>query len=162
MAAQLGNDPIQVGAILRDTRKREGIDIDTVEQRTKIRVKYLRALEEEDWEVLPGPAYARGFIRAYADLLGLDSEVLVDEYRRRHEEQPTESYEPVEPLLRGRSAGERPRPATLRYAVLGALAAAVAAALLVLGVTAGGGGGGGRRPGDPPPSGEGHKQGRGG
>jgi hypothetical protein len=154
--------PIAVGAVLKQTRERQGMELATVEEETKIRSKYLRALEDEDWDVLPGPAYARGFIRAYADLLGLDSEVLVDEYRRRHEEQPTESYEPVEPLLRGRSAGERPRPATLRYAVLGALAAAVAAALLVLGVTAGGDGEGDGRPGDPQRSGEGHKQGRGG
>ena len=64
------------------------------------RPKYLRALENEDWEGLPGPAYARGFIRAYADEVGIDSEVLVDEYRRRHEA-PTGTYEHAEPVLRG-------------------------------------------------------------
>ena len=52
-----------------------------VEERTKIRARYLRALEGEDWEVLPGPAYVRGFLRTYAKLLGLDGEMLVDEYR---------------------------------------------------------------------------------
>jgi len=138
-----------VGAILKQTRERRGIELATVEEETKIRGKYLRALEDEDWEVLPGPAYARGFIRAYAELLELDSEVLVDQYRRRHEQPPTESFELPEPLLRGRSAGDRRGPPTARYAILGALAAAVAVALLVLGVTAGsdddGGGGSGER-----------------
>jgi len=139
MASERESDgQIAVGPTLKATRERRGIELATVEEETKIRAKYLRALEDEDWDVLPGPAYARGFIRAYAELLGLDSEVLVDEYRRRHEEPSTESYELAEPLLRGRSAGERPRSPTARYVVLGFLAAAVAAGLVVLGVTAGG------------------------
>jgi cytoskeleton protein RodZ len=129
--------PIAVGPILKQTRERGGIELATVEEETKIRAKYLRALEDEDWDVLPGPAYTRGFIRAYAELLGLDSEVLVDEYRRRHEQPPTERYELPEPLLGGRSARERVASPTARYAVLGSLAAAAAVVLLVLGVTAG-------------------------
>ena len=67
------DDPLQIGAILEDARNRQGIDIETLAERTKIRPKYLRALENEDWEGLPGPAYARGFIRAYADEVGIDS-----------------------------------------------------------------------------------------
>jgi cytoskeletal protein RodZ len=93
MATRRGDgDPLRIGAILEDNRNRRGLDIEAIEERTKIRAKYLRALEEEDWEILPGPAYTRGFIRAYAEVLGLDSEVLVDD--------------------RGRSAGPpaRPRP----------------------------------------------------
>ncbi len=49
---------------------------------TKIRTRYLRALEAEEWEVLPGHAYVKGFLRTYANLLGLDGDALVDEYRR--------------------------------------------------------------------------------
>ncbi|HEX2435086.1 MAG TPA: helix-turn-helix domain-containing protein [Solirubrobacterales bacterium] len=128
--------PIAVGSVLKQTRERRGIDLDTVERETKIRSKYLRAIEDEDWDALPGPAYARGFIRAYAELLGLDSEVLVDEYRHRHEQPPTESYELPEPVLRGRIGDDRPTPRA-RYAVIGALVAAAAVVLLVLGVTAG-------------------------
>jgi cytoskeleton protein RodZ len=135
VATDRGNGgPIAVGAVLKQTRERRGIELETVEQETKIRSKYLRALEDEDWDVLPGPAYTRGFIRAYAELLGLDSEVLVDEYRRRHGQLPTESYEP---LLRGRRARERVASPTARYVVLGSLAALAAILLLVLGVTAG-------------------------
>jgi cytoskeleton protein RodZ len=159
MATDRRNDgPIAVGPILKQTRERQGMDLTTVEEETKIRSKYLRALEDEDWDVLPGPAYARGFIRAYADVLGLDSEVLVDAYRRRHEQPPTETYELAEPLLRGRSAGERPRPAAARYILLGALAAIAAVALLVLGLTAGGDEGGGEGSEDPMRRGAGGNQ----
>jgi cytoskeleton protein RodZ len=69
----------QIGSVLKETRKRQGIDIRTVEEMTKIRIKYLRALENEEWDTLPGPAYARAFLRTYAELLGLDGEALVDE-----------------------------------------------------------------------------------
>ncbi len=139
MATHLDSDgPLEIGAILSRARKRQKLDIATVEERTKIRAKYLRALEEEDWGVLPAPAYARGFIRAYADLLGLDSEVLVDEYRRRHEEPPTTTYELPEPLLRGRRPEDGPRRPSPRLVAGGAILAAILVALLVVGLTSDG------------------------
>jgi hypothetical protein len=61
---------LQIGEVLKRTRSRHRIDISKVEQETKIRTKYLRALESEEWEVLPGPAYAKGFLRTYAQFLG--------------------------------------------------------------------------------------------
>ena len=64
---------------------RERIDIGEVEAQTKIRAKYLRAIENEEWDLLPGPVYAKSFLRTYADYLGLDSRMLVDEFRRRYE-----------------------------------------------------------------------------
>jgi cytoskeleton protein RodZ len=138
MATRMRSDePLAVGSILRQARKRQGIDIDTVEERTKIRAKYLRALEEEDWDVLPGPAYARGFIRAYAELLGLDSEVLVEEFRRGHEGRATTTYEHAEPVLRGRLPDEGPKAPIARRVFIGAIVTAVAFVLLVLGLTAG-------------------------
>ena len=69
-----------IGATLKDARRRRGMDLSEVEERTKIRVRYLRAIENEDWDILPGPAYPR-LLRAYAHL-GLDGEGLADEYRR--------------------------------------------------------------------------------
>jgi cytoskeleton protein RodZ len=139
LATHPGSDaPLEIGSTLAETRKRRGIEIETVEEQTKIRAKYLRALEEEQWDVLPGPAYVRGFIRAYAELLGLDSEVLVDEYRYRHEEPATRSYELAEPLLKGRGAREGGRPPGPRRLVIGAILAVVVLGLLVLGLTAGG------------------------
>ena len=71
-----------VGAILRETRKRRRVDLSEVEAATRIRLKYLLAIEEGEWGVLPGGVYTRGFIRSYASFLGLDGERLAAEYRR--------------------------------------------------------------------------------
>ena len=75
-----------IGSLLRETRIRNKIDITTVEEATKIRAKYLRALENEEWVVLPGPTYVKTFLRTYAQFLGLDPHLLVDEYSARFEE----------------------------------------------------------------------------
>src|SRR5687767_4220207 len=75
-----------IGSLLRETRIRAKIDITTVEQATKIRAKYLRALENEEWVVLPGPTYVKTFLRTYAQFLGLDPHLLVEEYSARFEE----------------------------------------------------------------------------
>ncbi len=64
---------------------RARIDITEVEVGTKIRAKYLRALENEEWDLLPGPVYVRSFLKTYGDYLGLDSRLLVDEFKRRYE-----------------------------------------------------------------------------
>jgi cytoskeleton protein RodZ len=64
---------------------RAHIDITEVEARTKIRAKYLRALENEEWDLLPGPVYVKSFVKTYGDFLGLDSRLLVDEFKRRYE-----------------------------------------------------------------------------
>lgn len=97
-------EPMRIGEVLKRARTRQGIEIRTVEERTKIRTKYLRALEAEDWEVLPSPAYAKGFLRTYAQLLGLDADAVIDEFRDRVESQ-LDAGHPLrlsEPLLEGR------------------------------------------------------------
>jgi hypothetical protein len=140
-------EPLRVGSILEETRKRQEVKLETVEERTKIRTKYLRALENEDWDVLPGPAYTRGFIRAYADLLGLDGEVLVDEYRRRHEEPSTSTYELAEPVLTERRRLDARAARTPARLIAGGLLAAIVLALMVVGLVTGddeGEGGGGK------------------
>ncbi len=71
-----------IGTTLREARSRRKADLSEVEAAIKIRVRYLRAMENEEWDVLPGGAYTRGFIRTYAAYLGLDGERLADEYRR--------------------------------------------------------------------------------
>ena len=70
---------------------RARIDISEVEARTKIRAKYLRAIENEEWDLLPGPVYVKSFLRTYGDFLGLDSRMLVDEFKRRTSARPTTS-----------------------------------------------------------------------
>lgn len=74
---------------------RQRIDIGEVEAKTKIRAKYLRAIENEEWDLLPGPVYAKSFLRTYGDYLGLDSRMLVDEFRRRYERPAEHEIRPV-------------------------------------------------------------------
>ncbi len=71
-----------IGATLREARNRRKLDLSTVEAAIKIRARYLQAMENEEWDALPGGAYTRGFIRTYASYLGLDGERLADDYRR--------------------------------------------------------------------------------
>lgn len=71
-----------IGATLREARIRRKIELSQVEAAIKIRIRYLRAIENEEWDALPGGAYTRGFIRTYAIYLGLDGERLADDYRR--------------------------------------------------------------------------------
>ena len=62
---------------------RRGVDFAQAELATKIRGKYLRALEDEQFEVLPAQTYVKGFLRTYAEYLGLDGQLYVDEYNSR-------------------------------------------------------------------------------
>jgi hypothetical protein len=73
----------EIGNSLREARLRQSLDFNEVERRTKIRGKYLRALEEEHFELLPAQTYIKGFLRTYADVLGLDGQLYVDEYNSR-------------------------------------------------------------------------------
>jgi Helix-turn-helix domain len=66
-----------IGEALREARIRRGIELGEVERVTKIKIKYLRAIEEEQWQLLPAPAYARGFLSTYARFLELDDRALV-------------------------------------------------------------------------------------
>ena len=69
---------IEIGRTLRETRLREGIDIGDVEAATKIRAKFLRSLENEEWSLIGGDTYARAFLRTYAEYLGLDPSPLLE------------------------------------------------------------------------------------
>ena len=85
----------EIGTSLREARLRQGIEIGEAEQGTKVRSKYLRALEDERFELLPGHTYVKGFLRSYADFLGLDGQLYVDEYNSRfvtgEDEQPLQA-----------------------------------------------------------------------
>ena len=73
----------EIGNSLLEARTRRSIDINQAELATKIRAKYLRALEDERFEQLPSQTYIKGFLRTYADYLGLDGQLYVDEYNSR-------------------------------------------------------------------------------
>jgi cytoskeleton protein RodZ len=87
----------EIGATLREARMRARIDISEIESQTKIRAKYLRALENEEWDLLPGPTYVKSFLRTYADALGLDGKRLVEEYKLQHERLSDVELQPIAP-----------------------------------------------------------------
>ncbi len=74
----------EIGSSLREARVRQHLDFEELEARTKVRAKYLRFLEEERFEQLPGHAYTKGFLQVYADALGLDGRLYVEEYNLRY------------------------------------------------------------------------------
>jgi hypothetical protein len=131
-----------IGATLKDARRRLGIDIREAEARTKIRTRYLRALEAEDWEVLPAPAYVRGFLRVYGQILGLDGEVLADRYRRSYEEPVAVASAAAEPVLsKRRSPGTRPSSRSGLILIAGGAVVILLVVLAILGLTSGDGDG---------------------
>jgi cytoskeleton protein RodZ len=81
---------------------RARIDISEVEIKTKIRAKYLRAIENEEWDLLPGQIYVKSFLRTYGDFLGLDSRMLIDEFKRRYERPSDAEPRPIAALGRER------------------------------------------------------------
>ena len=84
----------EIGETLREARMRRRVDMTEVETATKIRGKYLRALENEEWDLLPGPTFVKTFLRTYAEYLELDSRLLVEEYRQRYERPSTQDLTP--------------------------------------------------------------------
>src|SRR5438094_153103 len=74
----------EIGNSLREARVRQGLEYPQIELATKIRAKYIRALEDEQFELLPTGTYIKGFMRSYAEFLGLDGQLYVDEYNSRH------------------------------------------------------------------------------
>jgi helix-turn-helix protein len=117
----------EIGNSLREARERQGLGYPEIELATKIRGKYIRALEEEDFTAVPGDAYIRGFLRTYAEYLGLDGDVYVDEYASRF---ITSWRDELPPRPERRRIRTRERPVE-RRAVLLVLAGIVLVAVLV-------------------------------
>jgi len=116
------------------------IDVSEIEAQTKIRAKYLRALENEEWDLLPGPTFVRSFLRTYAQALGLDDKALVEEYRLNYERPSEAALEPIVSTPRGSSRGRVPsRPSRGYLALVGVVG--VVLVLLVIGLLSNGGGG---------------------
>ena len=127
-----------IGPTLREARNRRKVDLSEVEAAIKIRVRYLQAMENEEWDALPGGAYTRGFIRTYASYLGLDGERLADDYRRATGppggERAPKRVEPVPTARRGR------RPLVSSRLVIVAVCLVLVA--VVVGIALAGGNGG--------------------
>jgi hypothetical protein len=94
----------EIGNSLREARVRQQLELTEVELATKIRARYLRALEEEAFEALPAQTYVKGFLRTYADYLGLDGQLYVDEFNSRF---GIDGEEPREPVVVRRTSSVR-------------------------------------------------------
>jgi cytoskeleton protein RodZ len=130
----------EIGATLREARMRERIDVSEIEAQTKIRAKYLRALENEEWGLLPGPTFVKSFLRTYAQALGLDDKALVEEYRLHHERPSEGMLEPIVSSSSRSSTGRRrsaPSGPSRGYLVAVATIITVIVVLIVLLVTGG-------------------------
>ncbi len=119
---------------------RSRIDVSEIEATTKIRAKYLRALENEEWGLLPGPTFVKSFLRTYAQALGLDGKALVEEYRQSEEGSSEAPHEPIVGGAGGRPRRDRGGPSRGYLTVVG-LVGAVIVVLIVLLLTGGGGSG---------------------
>jgi len=108
---------------------RQRLDIADVEDRTKIRAKYLRALENEEFGMLPGPTFVKTFLRTYAEMLGLDPHVLVEEYRAgfEREDEIDQPFGPPAVAGRDRRHGPRMGPGSLVLMVLVGIVAVLVA-----------------------------------
>jgi hypothetical protein len=115
----------EIGNSLREARLRQGLEFPEIEQATKIRGKYLRALEEEQFDVLPAQTYVKGFLRNYADYLGLDGQLYVDEFNSRYvrgefEEEEEQAFRP-RVAGPGRGGGFQSKAVLLTVAVIAGL-----------------------------------------
>lgn len=100
-------DTLGIGDRLRNAREAKGLTLQAAEGLTRIRAPYLEALEAERFDRLPGPVYAKGFLRAYAAALGLDPDRLLQAY-------PADLQVPAQPII-GTTVADVPiRPAAAR------------------------------------------------
>src|SRR5947209_6254566 len=134
-----------IGERLREARMRRKIDGAEVEAATKIRAKYLRALEHEDFGLLPGPTFVKTFLRTYAEYLGLDAQLLVEEYRAQYEPRVSEPQPFVAPPSRRRREPSRrmraPRGPPGPWTAVLVAVAVVVVIFAILGLTGGPSGG---------------------
>ena len=123
----------EIGSSLREARLRQGLEFPEIEQATKVRAKHLKALEDEQFELLPAQTYVKGFLRTYAEYLGLDGQLYVDEFNSRYaigEEDPA-------PIAR-RSVGRAKPRVDSRRMLLVLLGIAGLTALVIAAVQSGG------------------------
>ncbi|CAN5515434.1 helix-turn-helix domain-containing protein [soil metagenome] len=137
-----GDDTVRIGALLEKTRQDLGLTHEDVERVTKIRVRYLEAMERDDYDSLPGLVYSQGFLKTYANYLDLDGEALSQELKSRHdvhEQGHLQRASSERPRKRGAGegrsslgAGRRQRPRPRMFSVLTVVGAALAFVVLAI------------------------------
>ena len=138
---QNGQGNAQIGTLLQKKRREKGLSLKDVEQATKIRTRYLEGLEREDYSVLPDAVYVHGFLKTYANFLGLDGEQLSRELRERRASRQERQLGHHDEGSSGVATEPEQSPITLvdveRRRVSGVTVLTVALAVLVLAVVIG-------------------------
>jgi len=127
-----------IGQQLWKAREERGAELSDAERATKIRTKFLEAMEEDRWDDLPGPPYNRGFLASYAEFLGLDAQAVVEEYKETAE--PAGHAEAVPPTVIQTGSLRRPRSLSPTALIIAGLVAVILLGV-VIGVSLGGNGG---------------------
>ncbi|MFA6002231.1 MAG: helix-turn-helix domain-containing protein [Thermoleophilia bacterium] len=120
----------EIGTTLRDARVRKDISLQQAEEDTKIRVKYIQAMENEDFDILPAGTYVKGFLRTYAGYLDLDYQLLIDEFNERFGSGDHREHV-IQPPKTANTEAPRKRPAN--YLIVAILAVAIIAVLSYMG-----------------------------
>ncbi len=118
-------EPVGIGERLRNAREARGWSLPDVSELTRIRATFLQALEEEQFDRLPGRTYLKGFLRTYANTLGLDPDELFDAYHLEFEM-------PAQPIVGAHSVEVPIRPAAWPSPFRRMITGAAALALVVL------------------------------
>jgi cytoskeletal protein RodZ len=114
----------EIGASLREAREQRGLSREEVQRSLRIRERHLTALEDERWQLLPGEAYAKGFLFTYAEHLGLNGTLYVDEYNERIARRDEQSFLPASLVAQRRR--------TVLFRTIGGVIAVTAAVLALL------------------------------
>lgn len=91
-----------IGKRLREEREKKGVSLEEASSQTRIHHRVLKALEENRFDDIPSPMYAKGFLKKYADYLGLDSKLMVEKYLATHPRAPEQVL-----ILEGESIGRK-------------------------------------------------------
>lgn len=102
---------MEIGARLKEARETKGISLDSLQETTKIQKRYLEAIEEGNFHILPGKFYARAFIKEYAVVVGIDSNELLEEYKEevpKSEDENTAQYTRINRSRKDKSSTKSP------------------------------------------------------
>ncbi|WP_239616934.1 helix-turn-helix domain-containing protein [Cohnella mopanensis] len=89
-----------LGALLRKAREQRGYTLDDIQEYTKIRKRYLEAIESGEYKVLPGSFYVRAFVKTYAETVGLDAEEVLRLYQKELPQLPAAETVMAEPMIK--------------------------------------------------------------
>ncbi|ACL69638.1 helix-turn-helix domain-containing protein [Halothermothrix orenii] len=84
---------MSIGSKLKEARNKSGLSLEEISKKTKIRVRYLKALENDNYDIIPGEVYVKAFLKGYSNQVGLNGDAIVKEYLNMLEEQARKERE---------------------------------------------------------------------